>query len=278
MNIDLEYVNLIKEIMEKGCTITTRNSKVKRLFAKTITIDSTPLVSIRKTSWKSALYEMEWFLSGSNKIKDLKPSVRHWWEPWVVDGEVFGNYSKQFRSYGGFTTTKDSNGYSNATAMLVDQIDDFVKGVKEHPYSRRNLITTWNPADVKSNLSKITNCHNTVTQAFVEETGHLSLVTYQRSCDVICGLPHNLIQMAAFHSWLAAKTDKLIGSLVWIGGDVHIYEQHFNLAKKIIDRVGECKPTPVLVYTHNDEEFKAKNFSLRGDYSPVLTDTAVMVV
>src|SRR5690606_26897284 len=124
---------------------------------------------------------------GSEDIKDLHPSVRPWWEPWAnIEGQVLFNYSDQFRAFAG------------TDGRVVDQIEYLIDGIKNHPYSRRNVITTWNAADMTNPACPITNCHSTVTQAFVNPDNSLHLVTYQRSVDVICGLPHNWIQYWSF--------------------------------------------------------------------------------
>ena len=38
-------------------------------------MNETPLISVRKTAWKQALQEMEWFLSGSDNIGHLPAAV-----------------------------------------------------------------------------------------------------------------------------------------------------------------------------------------------------------
>lgn len=271
MNIDDWYADLISNILETGKEIKTRNSICKRIFVEKVVIGSTPLISLRKTAWKNALREWEWFMSGSNNINDLHPSVQAWWKPWANSlGYIYYNYSEQFRRYG------DEE---------FDQLAYFINGIRGHPYSRRNVMTTWHSHEMASKSCPITNCHGTVIQAFVEDN-KLHLVTYQRSVDVICGLPHNLIQYWAFLKWLAYITTYDIGTLVWIGGDIHIYQEHYELADKIrLQRRytglgSEEYVPPRLAYTPKieDEIFRADDFTLSGDYRPILEDKAVMVV
>lgn len=265
--VDQKYADLLRRLLETGEDIETRNSRVRRLFAEKIVFDSTPLVGVRKTAWRSAIKEWAWFQSGSDDINSLDPAVRHWWLPWAnSEGQVLFNYSDQFRAACG------------NDGEVVDQIELLVDGIKNHPYSRRNVLTTWNAADMASSRCPITNCHNTVTQTFVDGKGLLHLVTYQRSVDVVCGLPHNWIQEAAFHLWLCSQTKMSMGSLTWIGGDVHLYEQHFELARECVDRVGECRPTPLLCYQPTADYFQAEDFYLDGEYLPVIDKRAEMVV
>lgn len=232
------------------------------MIAEKITFASTPLVCCRITAWRKALLEMEWFLSGSSNITDLHPSVRKWWEPWANEaGCVSNNYSKQLRHFGN----------------EFDQWLWFVKAIQKHPFSRRNVLTTWNPEEMANPKTPITNCHLTLLQAFVDATDALCFVTYQRSADAVCGLPHNWIQAWALLLWTAHRTGHNVGSLTWIGGDVHLYEEHVPLVKKILS-VEESVESPQLIYTPNSEVFLASDFSLSADYLPVIRDAAKMIV
>lgn len=265
------YSDLIWRCLMTGQEITTRNSQVRRNPLESFEFSSTPLVCLRKTAWRNAIREWEWFMSGSSNINDLAESVRPWWSPWAdEDGYVHNNYSAQFRT-------------SFGKNRMCDQIEYLVEGVKTHPFSRRNVITTWNTADMVDKETPITNCHGTVIQAFVNPNNTLDLFTYQRSVDVICGLPHNWIQYWAFLQWLSHRTGRSVGKLTWMGGDIHIYSQHLPLARKIIGLPYEgLRGAPDLIYSPPPGEkkvpFRAGDFSLSGEYTPVLTDRAEMVV
>lgn len=262
---DLQYQETLGTLVDDGSQIRTRNSNCKRLVAVTHKFTASPLVCVRKTAWKNALREWEWFMNGSNFIEDLHPSVQHWWRPWAEEnGEIHFNYSRQFRSFSG-------------DCGNVDSVEVLIEGIRLHPFSRRNVITTWNTSDMNNPSCRITNCHGTVIQAFVGASGGLSLVTYQRSADFVCGVPHNWIQYWAFLLWLAHRTDRKPKMLTWIGGDVHLYEQHYELADKILCTEANLSP-PNLVYTPTSEEFIADDFTLDGPYNPVVTDRAEMVV
>jgi thymidylate synthase len=154
-----------------------------------------------------------------------------------------------------------------------------ISGIREHPFSRRNVITTWNAADMNCPDCPITNCHGTVIQAFVDSWKQLHLVTYQRSADAVVGVPHNWFQYWAFLVWLASLTGKGVGSLTWVGGDVHLYDVHEALAREMLARKGEVNYTEVdLVYRPTDAAFRADDFSLASPYNPVLNVSAEMVV
>jgi thymidylate synthase len=261
---DITYRKLLNSLLFSPTWLPGRNGRTNRLTAYQVLFFRTPLIVARRTAWKNALREWEWFMSGSNYIGDLHESVRKWWEPWTnYLGNVQYNYSRQFRFFASKT------GY-------IDQIKTLIKGIKEHPYSRRNVITTWNTAEMNSPHCPITNCHGTVIQAFVDNFNRLTLVTYQRSVDVICGLPHNWIQYWAFLVWLAHRTGKKPYKLTWIGGDVHLYEKHMDMAKRIIEE--DPHKQPELIYKPTSDEFLADDFTLDGEYHPIINESVEMIV
>lgn len=277
------YCDLLHKLLMCGERIKTRNSYVRKLHTYTYIFDVTPLVTIRKTAWKSALREMEWFLSGSNNINDLPESVQKWWSPWAdKNGHVKYNYSKQFRYADGVHINNEAN--------WVDPTALFINGVKYHPFSRRNIITTWHAFDMAQPDNPITNCHGTIIQAHGRQNGTIDISMYQRSVDMVCGLPHNWIQYWAFLLWVCKVAGKKPGSFYWIGGDIHLYESHLDIARKLIDIREEApiaiKDIPDLLYhpepnaqgKFDGVPFRADDFSL--SYKPVFhcKDVAEMIV
>ncbi len=282
VSTDYWYQHLVDVCWNWGDRLTYRNGDRKRLICPgQIRFDKTPLVSLRKTAWKSALREMEWFLSGSNKLADLHPSVHHWWLPWVNEqGRVAMNYGEQLRNW---TVYKDIDAGQLDTIYRPEPFDciaAFIDGIKKHPHSSRHVITTWNTPEMYSDECMITNCHGTVIQGFVTN-GVFDLFMYQRSADVVLGLQHNWIQYWAFAHWVAHRTGNKLRAFIWQGGDVHVYVKHQEMIEKILaaDHYRELALAPELIYEPTSEDkFFADDFRLAGDYSPFITDPLEMVV
>lgn len=274
MSVDVQFREVIIKILAEGTYLTTRNSDVLRSRNQMITFDKTPLISMRRTAWKNALREFEWFLSGSNNINDLHPKVRHWWAPWANDaGFIHNNYSKQFRTFEGSGHIGGSKYHHS-----VDQVKYLMDTITNDPFSRRAVITTWHTHDMISPVTPITNCHGTAIQLFVEDDGSLHLTMYQRSGDMILGVPHNFIQYWAFLMYLARQCGKTVGTLTWIGGDCHIYKDHIDMARKMIKLDMKQIDDISLVYQPTSTEFKADDFSLDSEYKPLIKENLVMTV
>lgn len=265
MSVDRKYLDVIEDIFIDGQDIESRNSQTRRIINPVVKFNSTPLISIRRTAWKHALREMEWFLSGSKKIEDLHESVRHWWEPWVDHGFIHHNYSQQFRQFAG-------------TGQSVDQLKYLINGLKNNPFSRRHVITTWNTADMTCQYCQITNCHGTVIQCYVNPDDTVDMTMYQRSADLMLGVPHNWIQYWAFLMYLAHQSGRKVGKFTWIGGDTHIYEAHMEVADKCRHSNISQTETPELTYTPTSDNFKADDFTLVGEYKPIIKESLELIV
>ena len=273
-----EFQRLLKGILHFGNKINTRNSETLRTRNEMVTFYEAPLVSVRRTAWKSALREFEWFLSGSSDVNDLHESVKKWWEPWADGmGEIKNNYGKQFKRFG-IETERFKELHEGKFNGLFDQITYLKQSIKDHPFSRRAVITTWNTADMAHPETKITNCHGSIIQAFVEPDNTLHLTMYQRSSDMVLGLPHNWIQYWAFLQYLAHHGNREVGTFTWIGGDCHIYDNHIEMANRIVDADIKELPKIDLIYKPTSEEFLADDFTLSEKYEPLIKESLEMTV
>lgn len=263
MQADTHYQNLIHDLLQRGDRLITRNAPVYSLVdAPRIIFTEFPLVTFRSTAALKAIREMEWFLSGEPKCPD---ELLDWWEGQLceeynngrIEQYYYYGYGEQFRDFGG---------------NRFDQISHISSNVKSHPFSRRNVITAWNPADMETiahsnnNPNTPATCHGTLIQCFVRDS-QLHLSHYQRSADVLLGVPHNWVQYWAFLLWLCAQTGYKPGSLIWTFGDLHLYDDptHIEIARLIVDApIRESNRR--LVYAGKvGAEFRVADFVIEGE-------------
>lgn len=96
-----------------------------------------PLVTTKKVHLKSVIAELLWFLSGSTNVKDLQAMGCTIWDEWAgEDGNLGPIYGEQWRNW------QDCNGGH------IDQIQQLVDGLKRDPFSRRHIVSAWNPGDI----------------------------------------------------------------------------------------------------------------------------------
>lgn len=278
MTVNEIYQYLLEEILTSGDKLITRNAEVHSHFnLPNIKFDEFPLITLRKPAWKKAIREMEWFMSGS---PDCPDELLDWWKDQLNEYYLayFGGYGVQLRYSG--DTLADTN-------EQFDQIKFILDSLKTNPNSRRLLMTTWNPkemafiTEINENPNTPTCCHSIVIQFFVRND-KLSMKTYQRSADMLLGVPHNWIQSWAMLLYFAYHSNLEVGSITWMWGDAHIYneESHITTAKAIIqskERASEIKliykPESIEYDNNNVPIFKTSDFYLEGEIPEPLVKT-----
>lgn len=241
MNPDMTWSSMVEELLLRPKR--TVNGRVfRRMPGWLVDFTTTPLVSVRVTAWQNALRELEWLMYGDGELQRLHPEARHWWDRWAIDGKVPG--------------------------VGLPGVDALLEQVVLHPHSRRLIVTTWDK--VRSVIPR----NDFVAQVTVDE-GRLDLFVYQRTCCMLRGVNHNWIQYWALAKWLAQSAGLAQGTLRWVSGDVHLYEQHENVAKRAAQ--AERPATPALQYTPTGGPFNAGGFSITREYLPVVRDAVEYV-
>lgn len=107
------------------------------------------------------------------------------------------------------------------------------------------------------------------------------MTQYQRSADILLGVPHNWLQYFSLLLYLSHWSELEAGSLRWIFGDVHLYqeESHLACAKHILSIACQtldsaCKLcyNPSVSWMGAIPEFKASDFTMIGTVpDPIVT-------
>ena len=93
-NLDPQYNNLLKDILENGVKKQTRNGDTLSVFSRQIRhnmSDGFPLLTGKKLYFKGIVTELLWFLKGDTNIKFLVDNDCHIW-----DGDAYKNWCRQF--------------------------------------------------------------------------------------------------------------------------------------------------------------------------------------
>lgn len=208
--------------------------------------DGFPAVTTKKLHFKAIIHELLWFLRGDTNTAYLNEHGVKIWNEWATeDGELGPIYGAQWRSW----PVSDADG-GNET---IDQVRELITGLRERPFSRRHIISAWNPAllpdesiapqaNVEQGKMALAPCH-TLFQFYVAD-GKLSCQLYQRSADVFLGVPFNIASYALLTHMLAQVLDLEPGDYVHTFGDVHIYLNHLEQVDKQLQR--EPLPLPRL--------------------------------
>lgn len=183
-----------------------------------------PLLTTKKIHWKSVVGELLWFLSGSTNNNDLveKYGVTIWNEWAKEDGDLGPVYGHQWRNFHG-----------NSLFVGRDQIKELIENIKKDPYSRRHIVSAWNPNHIDE--MALAPCH-TLFQVYVHTNGTLDLKLYQRSADMFLGVPFNIASYSLLMHMIAHVTGYKPGTFHHSIGDAHIYNNHMEAVDTQLER------------------------------------------
>lgn len=222
----IEYKKLILGVQSKG-----RNCYDERTGVGTIRTFSTyteydlnlqfPILELRKLHWKSILNETIFFLKGLTNNNWLVERGTTIWNEWAnEDGELGPIYGKQWRDWVGVDGKRH------------DQLKDVIERIKTNPSDRRLVVSAWNVGELDQ--MALPPCH--MFFQFYVEGGKLSCQLYQRSADVVLGVPFNIASYALLTHIVAYVCDLKVNRFIHVTGDTHIYLNHLDGLKELMSR------------------------------------------
>lgn len=252
-----QYLSLLNRILTEGATKTDRTGTgTMSVFGNQMRFnlaDGFPLLTTKKLHLKSIIYELLWFLHGDTNVHYLQEHGVRIWNEWADEnGDLGPVYGHQWRSW------PDYNGGT------IDQIQNVLDLIRNHPDSRRMIVSAWNPAEVEQ--MALPPCH-CLFQFYVAD-GKLSLQLYQRSADTFLGVPFNIASYALLLQMMAQVSGLEAGEFIHTTGDTHLYLNHLDQARLQLTRT----PRPLPKMRINPDvknlfDFHYEDFQLEG-YDP----------
>ena len=177
-----------------------------------------PIMTLRRTYWKSAIDEILWiWQKKSNRLDELGSHV---WDEWAQPDGTIG------KAYGYQLGVKHQ--YPEGE---FDQVDRVLYDLKHNPASRRILTSIFNHADLHE--MALAPCAYSMTFNVTGNT--LNAILNQRSQDMLTANNWNVCQYAALVHMFAQVSGLQVGELVHVIADCHIYDRHVDLVKKMLD-------------------------------------------
>ncbi len=256
---EYQYLNLMAEVMDRGQRRETRSGPVRSLFGAQMRFDvagSFPLLTTKKVHLKSIIIELLWFLRGETNIAFLEENGVSIWREWADEnGDLGPVYGSQWRSW------------DKGDGTSVDQITNLIEGLKRDPYSRRHMVSAWNPGVVDQ--MALPPCH-CLFQFYVRDTpqgARLDCQLYQRSADIFLGVPFNIASYSLLTMMVAEVVGLMPGEFVHSFGDVHLYENHMDQAKTQLERIPDIFPSMIIAKRDSVFDYQLGDFTLVG-YRP----------
>ena len=269
---DNEYNALLSRILLEGETRTDRTGVgTKSIFGHQMRFNlrnEFPLLTTKKVWVKGMAAELIWFLSGSTNIKPLTDQGIHIWDEWAGDfGELGPVYGSQWRSWPNARWIERTQRVDVRDS--IDQINGVIHQIKTNPYSRRHIVSAWNPTEIDE--MALPPCH-TMFQFYVhgDENGvpaELSCQLYQRSGDAFLGVPFNIASYALLTEMVAAQTGLKARAFIHTLGDAHIYLNHLEQVHEQLYRQPRTGPTLALTGVGTIFDYKLSDIQVLN-YDP----------
>lgn len=183
-----------------------------------------PLLTTKRVFWKAVFYELKWFLMGDTNVKYLNDNGIRIWDEWADEnGDLGPVYGYQWRSWPVGPLGSE---------IKIDQIKKVINDIKTKPYSRRHIVSAWNPALVDD--MALPPCHSFFQFNILD--GELSCELFQRSADWFLGVPFNIASYALLTHMIAHVTGLKVGDYVHSFGNAHIYSNHVDQINEQLTR------------------------------------------
>lgn len=227
-----------------------------------------PAITIRRTAIKTATDEMLWIWKDkSNNVNDFNGSI---WDEWADNdgsiGRAYGYQQAKQYMYKGIEQKLIEKAFPNASmhtdnngnieyidnnhvvayfdknrcgndVWFMTQLDKAIYDLVNNPFSRRIIVTMWNPHDLKDmNLEP---CAYQMT--FMCRPGNnnkiiLDAMLTQRSQDMLAASNWNVCQYAVLVHMIARHTGMEVGTLTHVVSNAHIYDRHEPIIRELIER------------------------------------------
>jgi thymidylate synthase len=268
-----EYLDLVERVLTTGSYKANRTGiDTLSRFAEHYTVDLSkgfPLLTTKRVNFKSMLYEVLWYLSGEDHIRNLRKHTKIW-DAWADEnGNLETAYGRYWRKFPSAQINPETGVYE---VVEVDQIGRVIEILKTDPNSRRMVVTAWEPGNALN--SKLPPCHYTF--AFNVQDSRLNCHLTQRSGDIALGIPFNLAAYSLLTQILAQETGLGQGLFSHTIVDAHIYVNHIDGLKEQLKRTP--LPLPRLEIARKPiDDLQFEDFTLIGyeAYEPIRFEVAV---
>lgn len=221
-----------------------------------------PIITLRKTAFKSAIDEMLWiWQKKSNNVHELNSRI---WDSWADES---GSIGKAYGYQLGKKSVYKEGEY--------DQVDRVLYDLKNNPTSRRIMTNIYNFEDLHE--MHLYPCAYSMTFNVSGDT--LNGILNQRSQDTLTANNWNVVQYAVLLHMFAKVSGLKAGELVHVIADAHIYDRHIPIVNEIIGNEQYAAPEFTMnpdvkdFYDFTVDDFKLENY----EYTPLKSKIEVAI-
>jgi thymidylate synthase len=241
---EYQYLNLVDNILKTGFLEEGRNGITKSIFGNMMRFSlnegKIPILTTKNVAWKTCLKELLWFISGKTSNNILNAQDVHIWDGNATkeflnsrglshydEGELGPIYGHQWRHFNALWVGDGDYANTDYLEKGIDQLQYIIDQLKnpETRNSRRLIMTAWNPCQLDK--MALPPCH-VLCQFNVHSGNKLSCALYQRSADLLLGVPFNIASYCFLTHLIAKHCSLEAYEFVHFIGNCHIYKEHFD--------------------------------------------------
>ncbi len=231
-----QYLHLCQRIIDEGQWVENARTGKRCLtlinadLSYNVAANEFPLVTTRKSYWKSAIAEFIGYIRGYDNAADFRRLGTTTWDANANENEAWLNnpYRKgeddMGRVYG-----VQGRAWQKPDGGSVDQLRKIVDDLKSGIDDRGEILTFYNPGEF--HMGCLRPCMHTHTFSLLGDT--LYLTSSQRSCDVPLGQNFNQVQVFFFLMIMAQITGHKPGIAYHKIVNAHIYEDQLALMRDV---------------------------------------------
>jgi len=273
---EYQYLNLLNDILKEGTMEEGRNGFTKCVYGAAMHFSlengKIPILTTKKTAWKTCLKELLWFVNGKTDNKILNEQNVHIWDGNSTkeymktrglnyeEGDLGPIYGYQWRHFNAPYEGCDAD-YKDKGIDQLQNVIDCLKDPKQRS-SRRLIVSAWNPCQVDEGA--LPSCHN-FFHFNVVNGNQLSCAMFQRSNDEACGTSFNIASYSFLTHLIAKHCGLEAYEFVYFKGNCHIYEEHIDGLKIQITREPYPFPTvSIKQVRENINDYQVEDFEIHN--------------
>lgn len=231
-----QYLDLCQRIVDEGVWV--ENKRTGKRCLTVINADLTydvgagkfPLVTTRKSYYKSAIAEMIGYLRGYDSAADFRKLGTKTWDANAnLNQDWLNNPYRKGEDDCGFIYGKVARNFPKPDGGSLDLLQKIVDDLTAGIDNRGEILTFYHPGVF--HMGCLRPCMYSHHFSLLGDMLYLN--STQRSCDVPLGLNFNMVQVYFLLAIMAQITGKKAGKAYHKLVNAHIYEDQLDLMKNV---------------------------------------------
>ena len=216
-----------------------------------------PIMTTKTLFHRGVFEELIFFLQGKTHIGELQEKGVRIWDgntsrefldkhdlETYDEGETGPFYGFQWNYFGAKYQSWQEGCYKSyehavKTGEAVNQLEECIRLLKTDPYSRRIVLSAWNPVDLPNMC--LPPCHMVYNFCVMppsqdQTKPRLYCAMFQRSGDMFLGVPFNIYSTALLTIFMSRAANMLPGGISLNITNAHIYKNHIKQAQTQLKR------------------------------------------